>query len=204
LINTYSIENIFQLKNDSNVVKETGIDNSILDKCAQNDRKAQELVYRKYFDSMIRMCQRYTQDEDELITIVNDGFLKVFKKIDQFERKGSFEGWIRRCVFTSLSDFFRKKKEGIYFMEVPDNKSEVSTALDKMYFEDIVNHIQKLPDNTKNVFIKYCIEGYNHKEIAEIMNMSEGNSKWHLHQAKKMLQNFITQDNDFSKSYKNG
>ncbi|HMP29305.1 MAG TPA: sigma-70 family RNA polymerase sigma factor, partial [Saprospiraceae bacterium] len=84
------------------------------------------------------------------------------------------EGWIRRCVFTALSDYFKRKKEGIYFMDVPDTQAHTTSALDKMYFEDIVHHIQKLPENTKNVFIKYCIEGYNHKEIADMMNMSEG------------------------------
>jgi RNA polymerase sigma-70 factor (ECF subfamily) len=184
--------------------EQIGIDVNVLNLCAENDRKAQEFVYRKYFDSMIRMCQRYTTDQDELISIVNDGFLKVFKKIEQFERKGSFEGWIRRCVFTALSDYFKKKKEGIYFMDVPEAPSDSDNALEKMYFDDIVSHLQKLPDTSKNVFIRYCIEGYNHKEVGELLNMSEGNSKWHLHQAKKLLQSYIIKEKEHSKSVKNG
>ena len=201
---SYTLDKLIFTSDEEVKSKDIGIENSILDGCVKNDRKSQELVYRRYFDPMVRMCQRYTQDEDEIISIVNDGFLKVFKKIDQFERKGSFEGWIRRCVFTALSDYFKKKKEGIYFIEIPDSPGESISVLDKMYFEDLIKHVQKLPETTKSVFIKYCIEGYNHKEIGELLQMSEGNSKWHLHQAKKILQESLNGEKNIFKSAGNG
>ena len=80
--NTYKLEQQLHSSENVNFSEQIGIDINVLNLCAENDRKAQEFVYRKYFDSMIRMCQRYTTDQDELISIVNDGFLKVFKKID--------------------------------------------------------------------------------------------------------------------------
>lgn len=201
---SYTLDKIVFAEGENAKTKDIGIDEKILDGCIKNDRISQELVYRKYFDTMVRMCQRYTHDEDEIISIVNDGFLKVFKKVDQFERKGSFEGWIRRCVFTALSDYFKRKKEGIFFIEIPDSPGESVSALDKMYFEDLIKHVQKLPETTKTVFIKYCIEGYNHREISEILQMSEGNSKWHLHQAKKILQEMLQIEKGIIKTAGNG
>ena len=77
--------------------------------CIANNRSAQEGLYRKYFDIAKRMCIRYTQDEDVLITVINDGFLRIFKNISKYEGKGSFEGWIKRLIFNALSDYFRKE-----------------------------------------------------------------------------------------------
>ena len=76
--------------------------------CVRNERRFQELLYRQYFPKMMGMCMRYTKDRDIAMQIVNNGFLRVFKKIDQFSFKGSLEGWIRRLVYHSVSDYFKK------------------------------------------------------------------------------------------------
>jgi RNA polymerase sigma-70 factor, ECF subfamily len=177
---------------DENKLIDTGIDYHWLDKCADNERVAQEFIYRKYFSTLTTMCQKYTTDEDEIISIVNDGFLKAFKKIAQFERKGSFEGWLRRLMYTTMVDHFRKKKMDISFLEVPEvisnNEPQI---LESLYFDDVAKLISKLPESMKNVFLKYHLEGYSHADIAKEFSISEGTSKWYLHQAKITLQKMI-------------
>lgn len=158
--------------------------------CKDNDRISQELVYKTYFPTILRMCKKYTTDEDELMSIINDGFLKVFIKIGQFEGIGSFEGWIKRLVFTSLSDYFRKKNRGIKFIELGDfigNRLEDSNVLSDLYFDDVVKSLSIVPEASKKIFIMYHMEGFSHSDIAEKMNISEGTSKWHVHNARKIL-----------------
>lgn len=161
----------------------------IIEGCKANDRKCQEELYRTFFNKMLAMCRRYTQDEDQLVSIINDGFLKVFLKIDTFKGSGSFEGWVRRLVFTSLSDFFRKENKYLKFMifDTPDSVLK-SDSEESLYYQDIISLIERLPDKTKEVFHRYAIEGYTHKDIGEELNISEGTSKWHLSEARKKLQ----------------
>jgi DNA-directed RNA polymerase specialized sigma24 family protein len=89
----------------------TYTDEELIAGCLQNDRHFQEVFYKRFFPTMMRMCRRYTQDPDEAMTIINNGFLRVFKKLDTYSFKGSLEGWVRRLVFHSLSDFYRKGGE---------------------------------------------------------------------------------------------
>ena len=164
----------------------------LINGCKANDRRCQEELYRMFFDKMLAMCRRYTQDEDQLISIINDGFLKVFKKIDTFKGEGSFEGWIRRLVFSSLSDFFRKENKYLKFMifDTPDSEYN-SSSEESLYYQDIINLLELLPEKTREVFHKYAIEGYTHKDIGKEMQISEGTSKWHLSEARKKLQQLL-------------
>ena len=135
---------------------------------------------------------RYTQDEDRAIMIVNDGFLTVFKKLDKYSGKGSLKAWIRRIVFNALSDHFRKENRYLKFI-IFEEKDEVKTetALDNIYYEELLSMVDTLQETTRIVFTKYAIEGYSHKEIAAYLDMSEGNSKWHLHKARTKLKEMI-------------
>ncbi len=164
----------------------------IIEGCKANDRRCQEELYRIFFDKMLIMCRRYTQDEDQQISIINDGFLKVFKKIDTFKGEGSFEGWVRRLVFTSLSDFFKKENKYLKFMifDTPDSVLK-SKSEETLYYQDVISLIERLPVKTKEVFRKYAIEGYTHKDIGEDLNISEGTSKWHLSEARRKLQQLL-------------
>ncbi|MBK8626461.1 MAG: RNA polymerase sigma factor [Saprospiraceae bacterium] len=164
---------------------------ALINKCILNDRKAQETLYKQYFPKMYIMCRRYTQDDDKICQIINDAFLLVFKNISKFESKGSFEGWIRRITFNSLADFFRKENKNMKFLLLEDNhpnctnQSRTDTNDD---YDDILSKINTLSGSFKEVFIKYAIEGYNHKEIGEKLQISEGTSKWYLSEARKKLQ----------------
>ncbi len=128
--------------------------------------------------------------------IVNDGFLTVFKKIDRYSGTGSLKAWIRRIVFNALSDHFRKENKYLKFIILEEkDKIKTDTALDNIYYDELISLVDSLQDTTKNVFIKYAIEGYSHREIGVLMDMSEGNSKWHLHKARQKLKEMISHKN---------
>lgn len=164
---------------------------AIIHGCCQNERQAQELLYRQFFPTMERMVRRYTQDEDQVIDILNNGFLRVFKKIDTFRQEGSLEGWIRKLIFHSVSDYFRSKKTDVKFLlydQAPEIAQKANTDL---YFEDLMKFVNELPDKHQKVFHLYAIEGFIHREIGLQLNMSENTSKWYLSEARKMLQKKI-------------
>lgn len=168
-------------------------DEELVAGCLENDRFHQEMLYRKYFSSMIRMCLRYTQDKAVAMEIVNRGFLRAFTKLHTFAFSGSLEGWIRRLVFHSLSDYFRREnKKKIHFLDLEERDAVVEDeALDQLYLEDIMKLVEQLPDATQQVFYLYAIEGFTHPEISARLGISVGTSKWHLSNARKKLKQLI-------------
>ncbi len=170
----------------------------LVDGCIRNDRKCQEILYRKYFDTMIAMCIRYTEDREVAMEIVNIGFLRVFKKLDTFAFKGSLEGWIRKLVYHSLSEYYKKHSRYLQFIVLEDHDSTVNEyALNNIYEEDLLKLVDQLPPATKEVFRLFAIEGYSHSEISKMIHISEGTSKWHLSAARKRLKQLISQHNEF-------
>ena len=168
----------------------------IVEGCVRNERKSQELLYREHFDTMMRMCMRYTNDRDKAMEIVNIGFLKVFQKIHTFQFKGSLEGWIRRLVFHCLSDYYRKNSKYLQFMVFEErDQSSLEKAHSNLYAENILKMVNTLPPATQEVFRLYAIEGFTHLEISKNVGISVGTSKWHLSNARKILKKLIDQNN---------
>ncbi len=168
--------------------------------CIENDRYAQELMYRKHFAAMYHMCLRYSNDQETVLEIVNDGFIRVFKKIGQFEFKGSLEGWIRRIVFHAVADHFRKKPaQWVEVMFEEHDQADNTTALDSLYADDLLGLVEKLPNATRSVFYMYALEGCSHADIAEQLGISVGTSKWHLSNARAMLKTMLVKL-DYSRS----
>ena len=160
--------------------------------CVRNDRRAQEAFYRKFFPEMLRMCMRYTRDEDTAIEIVNNGFLRVFKKLHTFAFKGSLEGWVRRLVYHSMADYFRDNARYLHFLVLEERDEVVPERGHETFYEsDILNVVNTLPPVSQEVFRLYAIEGYNHAEIAANLNISEGTSKWHLSTARQKLRDLL-------------
>ncbi|MEM8908821.1 MAG: sigma-70 family RNA polymerase sigma factor [Bacteroidota bacterium] len=169
----------------------------LVEGCIRNDRRCQELLYRKHFQTMIGMCLRYTDDREVAMEIVNNGFLRVFKKLDTFSFKGSLEGWIRKLVYHSLSEYFKKNAKYLQFLVFEERDAKIQEdALSQVYVEDILKMVDLLPPATQEVFRLYAIEGYSHVEIAERIDISVGTSKWHLSNARKKLQLLIKNNNN--------
>lgn len=145
---------------------------------------------------MLSMCRKYLSDDEEVLGILNQGFLKVFQKIGTYERKGSLEGWIRRLVFRTLADHFRSKKSYVKFMVMEERDQPLpENAVQSLYYDDLMKLVKALPETSKEVFLLHALEGYTHDEIGEKLGISEGTSKWHLSNARKILKDKI---NDYA------
>jgi RNA polymerase sigma factor (sigma-70 family) len=167
----------------------------IAQRCAKNERQAQEMLYRRFFQPMMQMCLRYTDgDRDRALEILNDGFLRVFKKIHLFEGRGSLEGWIRKLVFHAVSDYYKANDaylKNVVFDEFPVENTpksrETEGAFSTLFFEDLLVLVDFLPPATREVFKLYAVEGFSHAEIGEKLGITTGTSKWHLSEARNKL-----------------
>ena len=172
--------------------KKNYTEQELVEGCARNERRAQEALYRRFFPEMLRMCRRYTRDEDTAIEIVNNGFLRVFKKIHTFAFKGSLEGWVRRLVYHSMADHFRDNARYLHFLVLEERDEAVPERGHEVFYEeDILRAVRTLPPVSQEVFRLYAIEGYSHAEIAENLSISEGTSKWHLSTARQKLREIL-------------
>jgi len=164
----------------------------IIKACAENDRIGQEQLYRLYFTSMVVMCRNYMTNEEDILSVVNDGFLKVFVNLTKSPVLTNVEGWIRRIIYNTMIDFHRSLKSYKANISLVDTifDSTVSQSPDEDT-DYIFRLIDKLPDVTKTVFTKYAIEGYSHREISEYLNIRENTSKWHLFEARKKLREWL-------------
>ncbi|MFT3702883.1 MAG: sigma-70 family RNA polymerase sigma factor [Agriterribacter sp.] len=159
--------------------------------CINNDRKAQERLYKQFYGAMATICMRYTQNEEDAVEVLNNGFLKVFKHIQQFDKeKAGLYTWIRKIMVNTAIDFIRQNSKHAGKVEI-DHATEPyidSEALQKLDAQELLLLVRKLPPATQMVFNLYIIEGYTHKEIGAQMGISEGTSKWHLSEARRLLQ----------------
>jgi RNA polymerase sigma factor (sigma-70 family) len=162
--------------------------------CSRNDRRVQELLYRQYCSSMMALCKSYTKNDEDAIEVLQDGFLKIFQQIDRFDAgKSSIYTWMRTIMIRTAIDFLRRqnrKNVAIEWKEEYDPAIEAE-VLQRMSAQQIQCMLHHLPAATRMVFNLYVTEGYNHREIAELLKMSEGTSRWHLSEARKYLVNLL-------------
>jgi RNA polymerase sigma-70 factor (ECF subfamily) len=172
----------------------------IINRCLRKDRLAQEQLFKLYYGKMMGVCLRYTNDRDTAQEILQDGFIKVFDKLNTFESNGSFDGWIRRIMANTALDALRKNKRLNWVEENEINtKTEFNNPEDNFEFEQefdlkanmAIEAINELSPAYKTVFNLYVFENYSHKEIAESLGISEGTSKSNLAKAKMNLQKII-------------
>ncbi len=158
--------------------------------CKQGKLKWQGALYKLYAEKMFGVCRYYSKDYTEAEDVLHEGFIKVFKKINQYEGKGVFEGWMRRVFVNTALERYRKQNI-LYpvedYQEFIENTDDY-TAVEQITTKDLYGIIQELPPKYKMVFNLYAIEGYQHKEIAEMLSISEGTSKSNLARARTILQ----------------
>ena len=166
----------------------------------ENNRHAQQKIYSKFSPKMLGVCRQYIKDIHQAEDIMITAFMKVFTNLKNFEHKGSFEGWIRRIMVNECISCIRVQKK-VKFIEEEEWFEESFNNIDSQFsVEEIQFLIDNLPDGYKMIFNLYAIEGYQHKEIAEMLKINEGTSKSQLSHARKMLQEQINK----TKKYNNG
>jgi len=171
-------------------------DNELIEGCLANDPKAQEFLYKRFSRRMYGVCLRYARNTLEADDILQEGFIKVFTFLKDFRQDGSIEGWIRRLFVNTAINYYHSRENE--WKETSIDKavfysSETEDALSRMSADDLLNLIRQLPEGYRMVFNLYVIEGYNHQEIAEMLNISENTSKSQLSRARGVLQEKLTQ-----------
>lgn len=153
----------------------------------------QELLYTRFAPKMYAVCLRYSGNSDDAQDLLQEGFIKVFKNLEKYRGDGSFEGWIRRIFVNTSIEYFRRKVKLTTVSETQEITIEDKewNALDTMAEKDIIKIVQELSPGYRQVFNMYVIEGYSHKEISEILGISEGTSKSQLARAKVILKKII-------------
>lgn len=160
--------------------------------CIHNERSAQEKLYHLFYPRMMGVVKRYMDHDEQAEEVLNNGFLRAFQKIGQYTFQGSFEGWLRKIVFHAVSDYVKQNmRYNEKVMLVEKDQLVHKDHADKLYYDQLLELVQMLPGATRTVFNMYVMEGYSHKEIGKMLSISEGTSKWHLSEGRRVLKEKI-------------
>lgn len=175
---------------------------AILVGCLENDPSAQRELYNRYSPKMLSLCYRYAQTREDAEDMLQEGFIKVFSQIRTFQNKGSFEGWIRRILVHNCINFLKKHKKFNESVDLDSISSMIGvneTIPSLMQTKQVVECIRMLPIGYKTVLNLYAVEGYSHKEIAEMLEIEESTSRSQYTRAKALLENILIRKNIIEK-----
>jgi len=167
----------------------------ILEKCTRDDRKAIQILYGYCFKLLMPICMRYHNNEEDARSSFNLGFMKILKSIHTLDHGANITGWIKRIMVNTLIDEYRKTRNYNSHVSTKENDWELESrgsahenyGESNLGYEIILKLVKELPELTAKVFNLYVVEGYSHKEISDLLEMSEGTSKWHLSTGRKLL-----------------
>ena len=169
----------------------------LVERCVRHERRYQEVLYRRYADEMYSVALIYCDSEQDACDVVQESFIKVFRRLDSFKFECPLGAWMRRVIVNTALDHYRKRKREqenastyTQFIEI-----EVDDILPSINANELLGMIQHLPQKAAMVLKLYAIEGYGHKEIAGMMKITEGTSKSQLNRARGLLKNLIAQYN---------
>ena len=175
--------------------------------CSRNDRESQKKMYTSFYGYAMSVCDRYTNNQDDAVEILNDGFLKVFKEIHRYQPAyadvvGSFMGWLRKIMVYTAIDHFRRNQKHRFTADIDNGIIQIASsgedALDRISYDEIIRSIQKVTPGYRTVFNLFVIEGFSHEEIAEKLDISVGTSKSNLSKARKQLQKILLTEKNIS------
>lgn len=171
---------------------------NIIEQCKQNNRKAQMQLYNQYCDGMYIVAKRFLKDAADAEDVVQEAFIKAFAKLHQYKAEVTFGAWLKRIVVNKSIDFLKAKKHDlielneVHLKVVDIPKDDKWLVEDTITLEDVKEAIEELPDRYQYVVMLYLIEGYDHQEISEILDISEVASRTQLSRGKVKLQNLLT------------
>jgi RNA polymerase sigma-70 factor, ECF subfamily len=187
-------------------MKSAMTEEQLVNECVSGSQSAQKKFYDLFAKKMMGVCLRYTNNYEEAQDVLQEGFIKIFRKLPDFESKGSVEGWVRRIMVNTALDAYRKAKKhqkdvGVDSVEfMLDSKSFI---LESINAEDLLKIIHSIPEGYRVVFNLFAIEGYSHKEIADQLGVTESTSKSQYSRAKKMLRKLLI-EKDFVEESERG
>ncbi|MBN4048486.1 RNA polymerase sigma factor [Flavobacteriaceae bacterium AH-315-O20] len=164
---------------------------TLIQKCKKRDVKSQSEIYHLYAGKLFALCLKYSKTHQEAEDNLQEAFITIFKKINQFKFKGSFEGWMKRIVINTALQTYRKKNILNLVEENLSEQVEVAVDEDDISLDFLLKIIQELPERYQMVFNLYVLDGYSHKKIAEMLGVAEGTSKSNLSRARLILKEKI-------------
>lgn len=181
-------------------MSQSKVDIELLHRAAESDRKAQHELFKYCFQLLMPVCFRYTKNEEYAREELNQAFVKIIFGLKKYNEEIVFEAWAKRITVNSIIDNYRKNKKHQYAEDINEVTTErkikyVNQTEDKIGYDEILQLLENVPESSRRVFNLYIVEGYSHKEIADIMGFTEGTSKWHLSNARKIMQDLIRKTN---------
>lgn len=173
------------------------IEIELITACINKEQRAEYELYERTYSYLLSICLRYTKSHEEAREVFNIGFFRILNNLNKYQLNTSFKSWINKVMVNVIIDEYRKEKKHYQQIEYIENYEtihehpDVNDALVKMDIEEIQLLIQKLPPVSQKVFNMYIIDGFSHKEIADMLEMSEGTSRWHLNFSKQKLKEMI-------------
>ncbi|HEA28520.1 MAG TPA: sigma-70 family RNA polymerase sigma factor [Leeuwenhoekiella sp.] len=170
----------------------------LIEKASHGSRSAQQRLFALHAPKMLSVCRQYLPEVQRAEEAMCNGFLKVFKNLENFRHEGSFEGWVRRIMVRESISYLRSEKNLKFTeVEIEDDLQSYDAANADLEVEEIQRLIDALPEGYRAVFVLYAIEGYRHSEIATLLNINENTSKSQLHKARKKLQHHLNALNTY-------
>ena len=163
---------------------------------AENDRRSQKVLYEYCYRQFIRLCMRYYTNHEDARHALNNGFLKIVNGLQNVDLDElNFAAWAKRIIVNTLIDEYRKNKNHNQVIVAKETEAELANSAEKvenlgaleLNYQEILDLLKTIPPISAHVFTLYIIDGYNHKEIGDLLEISEGTSKWHLSTARKLL-----------------
>lgn len=178
---------------------------------AENDRRAQKVLYEYCYRQFIRLCMRYYSNHEDARHALNNGFLKIVNGLQNVDLDElNFAAWAKRIIVNTLIDEYRKNKNHNQAIITKETESELANSAERvenlgsleLNYQEILDLLKTIPPISAHVFTLYVIDGYNHKEIGDLLEISEGTSKWHLSTARKLLRDRLElMENRFEKRF---
>jgi RNA polymerase sigma-70 factor (ECF subfamily) len=172
-------------------------ESNLIEACLRKERWAQKALYEEHYPKIMGVCLRYAGNQDEALDIMHEGFIKVFKNLHRYEPGTSLNSWIRRIMVNTAIDYYRKQVrrrtediETAFDLSIPD-----ADALSQLSEQEILQSVQELTPAYRAVFNLYILEGYSHKEIADLLNITESTSRSNLVKARTKLQEALLRKN---------
>lgn len=163
----------------------------LIENCKINDTKAQSELYKLFSSKLFSVCLKYSRNYAEAEDHLQDAFLTIFKKIEQYKHKGSFEGWLKRITINTVLQQYRNEKVFDIVTETLTEEVELEVDEDTISVDYLLKIIQELPDRYRLVFNMYVLDGYSHKDIADMLDITIGTSKSNLARARHILKQTI-------------